>query len=81
MPKEHMQLIAKSQMLMLVDRGTVSNKDTGLEYSILNDENGTPYVKSKKSGRKFRLDWQHIVHLAIENGVDETPAIMSGIPH
>ena len=81
MPKEHMKILAKEQIVMLQHRGVVYNPDTGLEYDILNDANGIPYVKSKRSGRKFKLEWAHIVHMAIENGVDEFPTIMSGVPH
>jgi hypothetical protein len=78
----HIEFYPEEHLIMLQSKGKVTSPDTGLEYEILVDMNGTPYVRSLQSMRKCRIDWAFLVHLAIENGVDEPhQKIVSGIPH
>jgi len=40
-------------------------------YELLVDQDGQPVVRSETSMRKFKLSWENIVELAINNGVDD----------
>ncbi len=64
------QIHPKHTMFLCEIVGSAKNESTGNEYEVLLNSNMSPMVDSKKTGKRFTIDWKQIIDLAIEAGID-----------
>jgi hypothetical protein len=64
------QMLAPDQLMTLKSCGKCQGPH-GM-YELFIDQKGQPVVRSENSQRKFLLKWEHIVEIAVNNGVDDT---------
>ena len=60
----------KDALFLWQDVGTIEDGENKYEVTVLSPLL-SPIVKSEQSGKYFSLDWQAIVRLAIDAGIDK----------
>lgn len=69
MEKQYGKFIENGALLLRKEIGT--GHMGGKEYLMQTTATGNPIIESKATGKRFMLEWQDILNLAIDAGVDE----------
>ncbi len=67
--KDAGEILDPMHMMMLKKCGACQGPNGTYELYI--DQSGQPYIQSDLTKRKFRLLWQSIVEMAVDNGIDD----------
>ncbi len=65
-------ILEKDALILRQVVGTAKDDD-GNEYEMTASMDGSPLVKSMKTGRTFNLTWSDLCELAVEAGIDKEP--------
>lgn len=57
-------------MFLRMAAGTAKD-DNGVEYELSYNMDGTPIIRSGKSGKWWTLGWKKMLELAFADGIDE----------
>lgn len=64
-------MLGVGELRMMRRIGDAKDGPDGERYELLVTTTGEPCVRSYLSGRKFLLDWNSIITLAVRSGVDD----------